>query len=171
VRSSAYLEDASSSQSSSPSSAADKQLIIESNHSRSHNITNLAPTINTPLLMPPPTTALSNMRHQVSLYRHYAVSWAILNQQSTHLFTRLVVFLLKMVMLTKPCLPVVTRDVILYPFMSLAALELAVWSKVSWRAVLTMFAVQLAMEVLATKWGGGLCVNRAPNEEWSWGNE
>jgi hypothetical protein len=171
VRSSAYLEDASSSEPSSPSSAPHNQSIIESNHSRSHNIPNLVPTIKTPLLMPPPTTTLSSMRHKISVYRHYAVSWAISNQQSIQLFGRLVVFVLKMIMLTKPCLPAVTREVILYPFMSLAALELAVWSKVSWRTVLTIFVVQLAVEIMATKWGGGLCLSWAPNPKWRWTSE
>jgi len=135
VRSAAYLEDASSSEPSSPSALPNTQLIFENHAHNNNNTTKLMPTINTPLLMAPPSTTLEKIQHRMSLYRHYIMSWVTLNRQTLQLIAKLGIFLVKMLSITRPCSPVATRESIWYPLIALAALELALGTKISWRVV------------------------------------
>lgn len=166
VRSSAYLEDAPS-ESPSPDSSSNSQLMIEHDHSR-NNTSKIAPTITTPLLMPPPSTTMSAIKHRLSVYRHYTVSWAILNGQSLLLFGKLAVFLAKLLSLTRPCFPVTAREGIWYPLMTLAALELALGTRVTWRIFGILGTIHLLVVVYSLTLGGGLCVDRTLTGDWSW---
>lgn len=126
--------------------------------------------ITTPLLMPPPATALSTIKHRISVYRHYIASWARLNRQSLLLFAKLAIFLAKLVSITRPCLPVTARETILYPLITLAAIELSLGTRISWRFVGILAALHLAVVLWAVKLGGGLCVDRRLDGEWHWGD-
>ncbi|KAH8598081.1 kinase-like domain-containing protein [Bisporella sp. PMI_857] len=159
VRSAAYIEDASTLESpTSPPSSS--QLIIEANHTRRVNSTKIAPAITTPLLMPPPTTAWSSIKHRISIYHHQVSSWIASNRQVLQLVGRFVVFLAKLLSITKPCLPFTTRESIWYPLISLAALELALGPKVNWGLVGTLSGVHVVVVGWAF-WWGGLCAPRA----------
>lgn len=87
----------------------------------------------TPLLMPPPLTPLSSFRHQITVYRHHALSWAVHNHQALFHGAKLVIFVIKMYALTKPCLPRATDPFLAYPLLLLAALELAFGRAIEWR--------------------------------------
>lgn len=63
------------------------------------------------------------------------------------------------------------REIVLYPLTILAAIELALGAKVSWRTVGVMAAIHLATVWWAVKLGGGLCVDRRLDREWYWGDE
>lgn len=166
VRSGAYIEDASSTD-SSPTPSPSSQLILESPHSRSrsqqshhqHNESlTLKSSITTPLLMPPPSTAMSTFKHRVSLYMHYLENWVVRNQQSSHMIFKLAVFLIKMLSITNPCAPLVTREVIWWPLMALAAFELAGGNRFGWKGFAGLAVVHVAVLGLAMRFGGGLCV-------------
>jgi hypothetical protein len=126
------------------------------------------PTIRTPLLMPPPSTRLSAIQHRLSIYRHYVISWARLNRQTLLLITKLTIFLAKMLSITKPCLPVAARQDVWYPLMTIAALELALGAKITWRTMGFLGAIHLAAILWAVKLGGGLCVDRRLSGDWGW---
>lgn len=169
VRSAAYLEDASPSSDNSPLPSPSAQLTRESKRSGSHQRSpSRIPTITTPLLMPPPATPMSTLKHRISLCQHYLVSWASHNRQILLLIVKLVIFLVKMISITRPCLPAATRQVLLYPLVSLAALELALGTKASWRFVSVFAAAHVLMLVWAVRWGGGLCERRGLSGEWEW---
>lgn len=182
VRSAAYLEDASASDSPSPSPQASpsSQLIIETNsHSRSrsrsthevhrHELTSLQPTIKTPLLMPPPSTPMSTFKHKISLYTHYSRSWVRRNRQSVSLGFRLTVFLVKMLSITKPCSPLATREILWWPLMLLAGLELALGPKIGLRETVLLALVHIATLGSVILLGDGLCVrHRSIGDDWSW---
>ncbi|KAG0645542.1 Ira1 kinase suppressor A [Hyphodiscus hymeniophilus] len=168
VKSAAYLEDASSSD-SSPIPSPGAQLTLESQRSRSQNRTSgHTPTIKTPLLMPPPTTRMSTFQHRVTVFQHQVLSWAVLNRQALLVGTKLLIFLIKMISITRPCLPAATREVVEYPLFGIAALELALGTKSSWRFVSVFAAVHVLVLLWIMKWGGGLCVRRALHGEWEW---
>jgi hypothetical protein len=168
VRSAAYLEDASSSD-SSPMPSPSAQLTRESQRSSSHNRSpSRIPTIKTPLLMPPPATRMSTIKHRISLCQHYLTSWATLNRQMLLLVAKLVIFLVKMISITRPCLPAATRQILLYPLVGFAALELALGTKMSWRFVSMFAAAHVLILAFAVRWGGGLCERRGLSGEWEW---
>ncbi|KUJ09580.1 kinase-like protein [Mollisia scopiformis] len=177
VRSGAYIEDASATE-SSPTPSPSSQLVIESSHSRSrsqpsHNRHNeslsLKPSITTPLLMPPPSTPMSTFKHRISLYKHYLDTWLSRNQQSVTMISKLVIFLIKMLSITKPCAPLVTREAIWWPLMALAAFELAGGNKFGWRGVVGLAVVHFAVLGVVLRVGGGLCVReRGFGEHWGW---
>jgi hypothetical protein len=139
------------------------QLTLESRRSSSHHRKpSLNPTIKTPLLMPPPATLMSRFKHGVYLRNHQITSWVISNKQSLLLFLRLSIFVLKMVSITKPCVPAATKQLFLYPLMFLAAVELALGfhylgAMISWQFVSTFAVAHVFILVWARQWGGGLC--------------
>lgn len=159
VRSSAYIEDAS--EPTSPMPVGGSQLVLESrSRSRSRSprrSESPRPKPRTPLLMPPPSTTFSKVKHQVSLYRHYLHSWMRTNQQFLQLLLRITIFLIKLMSITRPCTPLQTRDVVLWPLMFVATLELAVSTQLGW---LTLASLSLHFLVLGTtmRFGGGLCI-------------
>ncbi|KAE8445715.1 hypothetical protein EG329_012894 [Mollisiaceae sp. DMI_Dod_QoI] len=177
VRSGAYIEDASD---TSPTPSPSSQLVIESNprsrSQHSHHAHNeslsLKPSITTPLLMPPPSTPMSTFKHRVSLYKHYLDNWITQNQQSVQMLLKLVIFLVKMLSITKPCAPLVTREVIWWPLMALAAFELAGGNKVGWKGTVSLFVLHFVVLVSVLRFGGGMCV-REPglDEHWGWAEE
>ncbi|TVY58487.1 putative serine/threonine-protein kinase iksA [Lachnellula suecica] len=174
VYSAAYLEDASS-ESTSPEPSPGSQLTIEANHAQTSQVeedssTSLKPRINTPLLMAPPSTRMSTVKHQLTLYRHYVVSWVTLNQQFLYMLLKLVIFLAKFVSLTKPCLPMMPREAIWWPLVGLAALELALGNKVGWKGMGLLAVAHMITLGFAAKFGRGLCAERA-FERWDLGNE
>jgi hypothetical protein len=169
VRSAAYLEDALPSSDNSPLPSPSAQLTRESKGSGSHQRSpSRIPTITTPLLMPPPATPMSTLKHRISLCQHYLVSWASHNRQMLLLAIRLAIFLLKMLSITRPCLPAATREVLLYPLVSLAALELALGTRTSWSFVSVFAAAHVLVLGWAVRLGGGLCERRGLSGEWEW---
>ena len=169
-RSAAYLEDASASDPPSPTPSPTSQLTHEQQR-HTHN-GRLKPTLTTPLLMPPPSTRLSSLKHQVSLYRHYLSHWAQHNRQALHLIARLAIFLLKILSISKPCSPVATREVIWYPLMGLAALELSLGNRIGWRVVGSLAALHVMVVWWGLRWSAhGLCADRTLDGEWGWGDD
>jgi serine/threonine protein kinase len=119
----------------------------------------------TPLLMPPPLTPLSNFHHQIAIYRHYVYSWAIHNQQAPSLGAKMVIFIIKMYALTKPCLPLATDTYIAYPLLLVAALELAFGRAINWRLSGISLAVHLFVLVFMARLNRLCASGRA---EWEW---
>jgi hypothetical protein len=176
VSSRAYLEDATNSESPSPTSSPNLHLSLEATHrsqNQSHPSPGLKPIIRTPLLMPPPSTALSRVKHRMALYRHYLRSWATLNRQSLQLAIRLAIFAAKVLSITKPCGPVATREAVWWPLIGLAALELALGNRLGWRHAGFFAVVHVLVLVLVVIFGGGLCVinRKGLDEEWRWRDE
>lgn len=165
VRSAANINDHSGSESSSTPGSPNSELTIEPHHHM--DITKLAPTIRTPLLMPPPATTLSTLEHKFSLYRHYIVAWTILNRQTILLVGRLGIFTAKMLSITKPCLPITPRESIWYPLMGLAGLELALGPRFNWRLVLMLTIFHLLVVGGALRWGR-LCAPKRSDGVWIW---
>lgn len=167
VRSAAYLEDASSSD-SSPVPSPTAQLTLETQRKRSHNRSpSRIPTIKTPLLMPPPATLMSTFKHRISLCQHYVFSWATLNQQMLLLLIKILIFLIKLLSITRPCLPIATRQSVYYSLAGLAALELALGAKTSWRVVSMFAAIHVTIVFGVVKWGDGMCERRGLHEQWN----
>ncbi|TVY91678.1 putative serine/threonine-protein kinase [Lachnellula willkommii] len=174
-RSGAYLEDAPSSEAASPESSPGIQLATESDHAQASleiqtSDSSLEPKIATPLLMPPPYSRMSTLNHQLSLYQHYVVSWASLNQQTLYMLLKIGIFGTKVFSLTKPCLPVMPREAIWWPLLGIAALDLALGNKIRWRVMglLTMLHV---ITLSITVWfGRGLCSERG-FEKWELGDD
>ncbi|KAE9366900.1 kinase-like protein [Stipitochalara longipes BDJ] len=179
VRSAAYLEDASATDSPSPSPmpSPSTQLIIDTSsrsnsrpgHGHNEPVT-MKPTLTTPLLMPPPSTRLGTFKHHIILQRHYLYTWYERNWQALHLIFKILVFLVKMLSITRPCAPLMTREVIWWPLMSLAALELALGNKIGWGAMGILGLVHTVILVVAMQLGGGLCVSHR-GLSWAWGDE
>ncbi|KAG4441735.1 hypothetical protein IFR05_002778 [Cadophora sp. M221] len=166
VRSGAYIEDAS--EPTSPMPSPSSQLVLEAkSHSRTPSPQrNESPSMNprTPLLMPPPSTPMSRFRHQVSIYKHYADTWARRNQPTLHLFLKLAIFIAKVVSVTKPCAPLVTRDVVMWPLILLAGFELAVGLDIG-RVTVGLFVAHFMVLAITLRFGGGLCMR---DMNWGW---
>ncbi|KAG9241772.1 kinase-like domain-containing protein [Calycina marina] len=144
-------EEEQESQNSSLPVSPPSELTIEP-HTAMH-ITKLAPTIRTPLLMPPPSTPLANFRHRLAICRHYTVSWLKLNQQTLFLVGRLGIFSAKMLSITKPCLPLTPNESLWYPLMCLAGFELALGPKLRWRFVFMLTVLHTAVVMSSFSWG------------------
>ncbi|KAG9234932.1 kinase-like domain-containing protein [Amylocarpus encephaloides] len=156
----AYIEDASpDSPPLSPPTQA--QLATEKDHTRSRSRKNSSqsPTGNviTPLLMPPPSTAMADFKHKLALYRHHVVSWITLNQQTLYLILRLLVFLAKILSLTKPCSPALPREVIWWPMIVLAACELSIGSRIGWWGMGLLALIHTLVLFGVASFGRGLC--------------
>lgn len=195
VRSSAYIEDASS-EASSSSPSPSSQLVIDSHphthsHSHSHSISqthshsrsqsrshsrhtepiNPNPTIKTPLLMAPPSTPISRLQHRVLIYWHYASTWAGRNQQFLHLLLRAAVFAAKFLSLTKPCTPLATKEIVLWPLMLLALTEAMLGSNIGWKGTGVFGMVHLGAMGVVVRFGGGLCERGSALHGWRWAEE
>lgn len=168
VRSGAYIEDAA--EPSSPTPSPSPQLVLEvkpHSHSRTPSPQRKeSPLIHprTPLLMPPPSTPMSRFKHQVSIYKHYADEWAHQNRHALHLSLRLAIFFAKVVSVIKPCAPLATRDVVMWPLILLASLELAVGLDIGWVRV-GLFVAHFVVLAVTMRFGGGLCVR---DMSWGW---
>lgn len=163
-RSRPYVEDTSTSDIPSSSEIPSHQLTLESAlrlPSQAHSSPLPKPTINTPLLMPPPSTPYSRLRHRVTLIQHHTRSWARHNRHSLYLAFRLLIFAVKVATITKPCGPIATREAIWWPLMSLAALELALGNQLRWRYVVIFASVHaLALGWVLIFSTAGLCVSQ-----------
>jgi hypothetical protein len=113
---------------------------------------------------------MSDLKHQLTVYRHYVVSWATLNEQSLYLLLKLVIFLAKVVSLTKPCLPVMPKEAIWWPLMGLAAMELALGNKVAWKGMALFAMLHVVTLGLAVRFGRGMCAERG-FERWDLGDD
>ncbi|XMA12017.1 hypothetical protein WAI453_004808 [Rhynchosporium graminicola] len=169
VRSGAYIEDAI--EPSFPQPTPSSQLVLESK-SRSPSRTpsphrNDPPSLipRTPLLMPPPSTLLSRLTHKVSIYRHYAGTWARLNRQPLHLFLRLAIFTVKVASVTRPCAPLITKDIVMWPLVTLAAIELAIGTSLAWSVVVMSLVAHFVVLAVTVRFGGGLCIR---DMNWGW---
>lgn len=161
-RSRPYVEDPSTSEIPSPNNSPSHQLTLESAFglpNQTHPATLIKPTINTPLLMPPPSTPYSRLQHRVALIEHHTRSWARHNRHSLYLATRLFIFAVKVTTITKPCGSVATREAVWWPLMSLAALELALGNKLRWRYVIIFASVHALLLGWVLMFStAGLCV-------------
>jgi len=119
----------------------------------------------TPLLMAPPSTPLSSFQNQIAVYRHYTSSWAMHNHQTLFHGAKLVIFVIKMYALTKPCLPLATDPFIAYPLLLLAALELTFGRPTEWRLSALSLAVHFVVLTIMAKMNR-LCANGTPQWEW-----
>jgi len=70
-----------------------------------HQRRRMSPAITTPLLMPPPTTFLGEVRHRSVVAQHHTMLLLRQNAESAAFFVRLCLFLVKMVSLARPCWP------------------------------------------------------------------
>jgi hypothetical protein len=96
------------------------------------------------------------------------MSWARLNQQTLLTITKLLIFLIKMISITRPCFPAATREIVGYPLFGLAALELALGTKISWRLVFMFASMHILVLFWMMGWGGGVCANRMVHNGWEW---
>jgi serine/threonine protein kinase len=119
----------------------------------------------TPLLMAPPSTPLSTFQNQIAVYRHHTFTWAVHNHQPLTHGARLVIFVIKMYALTKPCLPLATDPFIAYPLLLLAALELAFGGAIEWRLSGVSLAVHFMVLALMARMNRLCAGGRA---EWDW---
>ncbi|PBP15650.1 kinase-like protein [Diplocarpon rosae] len=165
VRSGAYIEDAS--EPTSPTPSPGTQLILDSkSYSRSPSAhRGDSPSLNSrPLLMPPPSTPVSRFMHQLSVQRHYAAAWACRNEQFLQMLLRLGVFLAKLYSITKFCTPLGAKEVVMWPLMFVAGLELAKGFSVGWVTAGLLFAHFFVLGIWI-KFGGGFC---ARGHSWGW---
>jgi serine/threonine protein kinase len=119
----------------------------------------------TPLLMPPPSTPLSRFQNELVVYRHHVFTWAIHNHQAFTHGAKLVMFIVKMYTLTKPCLPLATDPLIAYPLLLVAALELAFGRVIEWRVSGVSLAMHLIFLAVMAKMNRLCAAGRA---EWEW---
>jgi serine/threonine protein kinase len=180
--SSAYIEDATTSEASSPSSSPTSQLVIDpKSHTRSQSRSHSRhaepltpnPNISTPLLMPPPSTRLSRLQHRFSIYWHYSSTWASRNTQIFYLSFRFALFVLKFLSLTKPCAPLAAKESVLWPLMLLACTEAFLGNNIGWTGtwVLAMIHVIVLGCISGLGLGGGLCERSATLHDWRWTEE
>jgi hypothetical protein len=104
------------------------------------------------------------------LQRHYLNAWIRRNRQALLLSLKLSVFLVKMLSITKPCAPLVMREVVWWPLMSLAALELALGNKMGWVVMGILGIVHALVLGTVMQFGGGLCVSQR-GLNWGWRDE
>ena len=119
----------------------------------------------TPLLMAPPSTALGNFTHQLTVYRHHASSWVMLNHQALFFIARVVIFVVKVYALTKPCLPLATHPLISYPLLLLAALDLGSGTSTELRFSGLSLVVHFVVLLFVQKYNQ-LCAGG--RERWDW---
>jgi hypothetical protein len=89
--------------------------------------------------------------------------------ETLQLIAGLGIFLVKMLSITKPCRPAVMREVVWYPLMALAALELALRSKTGWRTTAMLAVAHATILWGVSRLGGGLCAERGLDGDWRWG--
>jgi hypothetical protein len=97
-------------------------------------------------------------------------TWYERNWQALHLIFKVFVFLVKMLSITRPCAPLVMREVIWWPLMSLAALELALGNKIGWGGFGFLGLVHTLVLGIAMQFGGGLCASHR-GLSWAWGED
>ena len=61
------------------------------------------------------------------------------------------------------------KEVVWYPLMALAALELALRTKIGWRATAILAVTHAAVLWGAVRLGSGLCRERGLDGGWRWG--
>lgn len=182
VRSPAYIEEPSFPDTTSADPSPSQQLIMDQNrHGRTQSrsrsrhlqaIPTLDPTIKTPLLMPPPQTRFEYVKHQFFIAKHYSQAWAVRHQDNLRSLTRVVIFALKMLSITRWCIPLVMREIVWWPLVLLAATEMAMGSKVGWRANTILAAIHIAVLLVVLRYGGGLCARDINGlHAWDWTEE
>lgn len=85
-----------------------------------------SPTINTPLLMPPPSTFLDDVLHRAAVARHRAGGFAHRNSEHFAFFSKLAIFLVKMSSLARACWPYSADWTVGSVLVALAALDLRI---------------------------------------------
>jgi serine/threonine protein kinase len=119
----------------------------------------------TPLLMPPPSTRISNFKNQIAIFRHQAISWALLNHQMLTLTFKLALFILKVYSIARPCLPMGTSPLVAYPLLLLAAFDLGLGGIFRWRLSGLLGAIHTSVLILALQ-RQSLC--EVSREQWGW---
>lgn len=85
-----------------------------------------SPPRSPPLLMAPPTTFFGEVRHRGFVARHYLAHFAEEHSETTFLFLRLALFLVKMATLTRPCWPYLVNTGIGASLVAVAGLDLGI---------------------------------------------
>ncbi len=85
-----------------------------------------SPTLNTPLLMPPPTTRLGDIKHYALIARYRAEQWQRRNAGTLGFALRLALFLSKVSSLSWVCWPYGFSSSVGAPLVVLASLDLAI---------------------------------------------
>jgi serine/threonine protein kinase len=138
-----------------------------------------SPTIQTPLLMPPPTGPLGTIRHEALLCQHHVTEFIRTHFASISLVCKLSFFLIKITSLTRICWPFMISLGIGIPLVGAAGLDLAVFSDVSnviidsgrpgytvrtasawrwgWRVSVLLLALHFIALWATSRWGN-LCV-------------
>jgi hypothetical protein len=119
--------------------------------------------------MPPQSSGLDAIKHRLTVYRHNCLYWADNNSEALQLIAGLSIFLAKMLSITKPCRPAVMREVVWYPLMAAAALELALRTRIGWRTTAMLAVAHAAILWGAMRLGGGLCAEGGLDGGWRWG--
>ncbi|KAI9732749.1 MAG: putative serine/threonine-protein kinase iks1 [Claussenomyces sp. TS43310] len=126
-----------------------------------------SPSVNPPLLLPPPSTRLDDLKNRIAVYRHHVNRWAHLNQQVLILAAKLLLFIFKVYALMKPCSPLATKPLFSYPLLLLAAVDLGLGGGLSWRITGLLTVVHFSALVAALG-RGELCVLGEP---WDWNGD
>jgi hypothetical protein len=157
-----YIEESAKPDSSSSTSSPNQQLIFEAAQripNQTHPSPRLKASMRTPLLMPPPASLSSRIKHQVSIHQHHARTWATVNRQTLQLLIRLLIFAAKVASIMKPCGPIATKETIWWPLIGLAALELALGARLQWKVSFLFAIIHIFVLIWLLKLGGGgLCV-------------
>jgi serine/threonine protein kinase len=119
--------------------------------------------ITTPLLMAPPQTRREILTRRLSLAPHAAAHWVQLNQILLTYTAKLMLFLLKVYSIARPCLPWATSQLVAFPLLFVAALDIRAvrWQ---WRTTVALLLIHL----LVLWWAAAydvLCPKKGP---WEW---
>jgi serine/threonine protein kinase len=170
-RSAAYIEDdgdisikSSSAESSLPHIKADSEprKFLSEGRDRSPG-----PGPLTPLLMPPPSTRLTTFRNRADVLKHRAYHFALLNRRLILGTLRLVIFLVKVYTLAKPCLPYATNPIIGVSLLLLAAYDLGQGVSMEWRVTTALMMAHFVVLGVARR-QGVLCARNEDlwRDEW-----
>ena len=85
-----------------------------------------SPALNTPLLMPPPTTFWGEVRHRTAIAQHQTIYFLNRHTDPMVFFIRLGLFLAKMASLSKPCWPYMVNVGIGGTLVAIAGLDLSI---------------------------------------------
>jgi hypothetical protein len=124
-----------------------------------------SPTVQTPLLMPPPPTRLGALTQSIEVARHHLQLVGHRHGDSIQLVLRLLLFLVKLLSLAKPCWPYMVNLEVGVPLMTIAAIDLGIpaqkdpysrESGLAWnwglRTSVTLLIVHFLGLWLATRW-------------------
>jgi serine/threonine protein kinase len=154
VTSAAYSED-----------AVDEVMSSETpNHPILIRKSSSQPPTPAPLLLPPTMTRRGRAKVWLTVQQHQFHQWVHLNQYFLNLAMKFAIFVIKVISLTKPCLPIATSTLLAYPLICLAAIDLGF--RTPMQVSIVLFAVHgIIVGIAAQK--GALCAERIV-DHWHW---